>query len=127
MKSVYLLGIILFRLTDREILQALCGATMSDDDVTRTTVLDTIGIFFLGTPHRGLEIAKVFQFYGILGKACGIASVSPMMKEIKPKSEQLQNLSTQFRQVLKKVPIQIYSCYETRPVGSFGLVITPFL
>lgn len=74
----------------------------------------TIGIMFLGTPHRGLDLIYFIRFYGRIFAAFGLATLSPMTHDLKLGSEYLQDLSARFRQVLKRFPIKLYSFHETR-------------
>ena len=69
---------------------------------------------FLGTPHRGLEFMRVIRSYGLIFEMLGLATVSPMINDLKLGSGYLQDLSTRFRQVLKRYPTELFSFHETR-------------
>jgi hypothetical protein len=80
------------------------------------------GILFMGTPHRGLELARTISIMGSFLSGVGLGSKSPILKQLKPNSEVLQNVNMQFRRVLQRAPIGICSAFETQKTARFGLV-----
>lgn len=110
---------ILILANQRMTVKALYTSTMSTGDHLYKNVA---GIIFLGTPHRGFELAKFASNMGNFISLVGLGSVSPMLKQFKPNSEILQEVNMQFRQVLQKVPIEICSAFETRVLRGVGLV-----
>ena len=89
-----------YRLQATEQKKALSEATITDEGLFSKIALATIGIMFLGTPHRGLDLISVIRTYGRVFEAFGLATVSPMTHDLKLGSEYLQDLSARFRQVL---------------------------
>lgn len=80
------------------------------------------GIIFLGTPHRGVEVARTASTMGSFISGVGLGSVSPMLKQLKPNSDVIQEVNMQFRHVLQKTLIEICSAFETYETPWFGLV-----
>lgn len=80
------------------------------------------GIIFLGTPHRGVEISRTVSLIVSSISRIGLGSKSPMLKQLKPNSDVLQNLSMQFRRVLHQSPIGICSAFETHRTRFIGIV-----
>ena len=91
---------------------------MSTDDL----YMNVTGVLFIGTPHRGLDLARTGSTVGSIISGFGLGSKSPMLKQLKPNSEVLQNIHTQFRRVLQRAPIEICSAFETRRSPGIGLV-----
>ncbi|KAL2071390.1 hypothetical protein VTL71DRAFT_12625 [Oculimacula yallundae] len=100
-------------------LKALCESMMGTDNLYRNVV----GILFMGTPHRGLELARMASTLGSIVSGLGVGSKSPVLKQLKPNSEVLQNVNMQFRRVLQRAPIGICSAFETRKSPGIGLVV----
>jgi hypothetical protein len=98
--------------------KALCESMMGTDNLYRNVA----GILFMGTPHRGLELARTVSIMGSIVSGVGLGSKSPILKHLKPNSEVLQNVNMQFRRVLQRAPAGICSAFETRKTPSFGLV-----
>lgn len=67
---------------------------------------------FLGTPHKGSQLANLGQK---LAKTAGVAfQAKPhLLKSLKEDSEQLQDLSEEFTNLHSL--FQIVSCYEMKP------------
>lgn len=98
---------------------ALCESMMGTDNLYRNVA----GILFMGTPHRGLELARTVSIMGSIVSGVGLGSKSPILKHLKPNSEVLQNVNMQFRRVLQRAPTGICSAFETRKTPSFGLIV----
>ncbi|KAI9773955.1 MAG: hypothetical protein M1839_001967 [Geoglossum umbratile] len=82
----------------------------------------TIGIIFLGTPHRGSEKAA----YGkVLATAATVALNKPpprLLNALQVNSEALMRLTTDFRFQLPKY--QVYSFYEMKPMKMFSTLVS---
>jgi hypothetical protein len=90
--------------------KALCESMMGTDNLYRNVA----GILFMGTPHRGLELGRIVSKQWSIVSGFGLGSKSPILKQLKPNSEVLQNVNMQFRRVLQRAPIRICSAFETR-------------
>ncbi|RYP17689.1 hypothetical protein DL765_004367 [Monosporascus sp. GIB2] len=104
---------------------ALTMALLDDGD-DRNMARHTIGIVFLATPHRGFKFMNAVRVYYPILRAMGLLSSAAWQcrQQLKPRSEYLFELSLRFNQVLKQIPIQVVSCYETVPTGSLlGLLV----
>lgn len=92
------------------------------------------GVVFLGTPHRGSDIA---YWSGLLTKVANIAVLGRLRQDLldnlRPKSAELGTICAQF--VERGIGLQIFSLYErlTMPVinalvsKSPHILITPLL
>ncbi|KAI9764475.1 MAG: hypothetical protein M1840_008401 [Geoglossum simile] len=82
----------------------------------------TIGIIFLGTPHRGSEKAA----YGkVLATVATVALNKPpprLVNVLQVNSEALMRLTTDFRLQLPKY--QVYSFYEMKPMKMFSTLVS---
>jgi hypothetical protein len=100
--------------------QALCESMIGDD----TLYQDVAGTVFLGTPHRGIELANSIQLLTNVPIAIGVGSRSPMMKQLMPNSEALQTLNMQFRRVLQRAPTRICSGFETQKTNVINQLVS---
>lgn len=82
----------------------------------------TIGIIFLGTPHRGSEKAA----YGkVLAKIATTVLNKPpprLVNALQTNSEALMRLTTDFRFQLPRY--QVYSFYEMKPMKMFSTLVS---
>ncbi|KAM7192873.1 hypothetical protein V8F20_008670 [Naviculisporaceae sp. PSN 640] len=72
-------------------------------------------IFFLGTPHRGSEMAAVLE--NMLTVAWG---KKPFVTDLMPNSEALTNINDTFRHF--SPALRLWSFYETLPVRAAGIM-----
>lgn len=82
----------------------------------------TRGIVFLGTPHKGSNLASWGVLASNLAKVALQGPNERILKALKPNNELLENLHVVFRQMLEDNIFKIHSFYETQPMlGIYGL------
>ena len=86
----------------------------------------------MGTPHRGIKLANaVGRYSGMLQLAGLRVRNEKIMKLLSPDSESLFQLSLSFSQILRRVDLEVVSCYEKLPSGSTWLpnggFVSPYL
>ena len=85
-----------------------------------------MGIFFLGTPHRGTENAGYGQFLATLVTHAVDKPLPQLLNALRENSEALMRLTSDFRLQLPKY--QVYSFYELKPMKmSSNLVSKKYL
>lgn len=81
------------------------------------------GVIFLGTPHRGSEVA---YWSKLLAKFAGAFTVGKvredLLKILEPKSTELWTISSQF--VERGMRLQIFSFYERRDTPGLGSLVS---
>ena len=80
------------------------------------------GVVFLGTPHRGLQMSRQLQLTFAVLRGLKLGTQSPMLKQLRPNSDALQNISMQFRKVQQRASIEVCSAFETQKTRFVGLV-----
>ena len=84
----------------------------------KSIVMNTVGIIFINTPHRGWEVAeKLHTINRLLGRARG-----KIFKQLLPGSDSLLELTERFKYVLRLNYFPIYTCYASMPEGFVGMV-----
>lgn len=73
-----------------------------------------MGIFFLGTPHRGTENAGYGQVLATLATIAVDKPLPHLVNALRENSEALMRLTSDFRLQLQKY--QVYSFYELKPM-----------
>ncbi|OCK79674.1 hypothetical protein K432DRAFT_354452 [Lepidopterella palustris CBS 459.81] len=81
----------------------------------------TIGIVFLGTPHRGSEKAVYGKVLASLATTLLNKPSPRLVKALQVNSEALMRLTTDFRFQLPKY--QVYSFYETKPMKMLSTLV----
>lgn len=82
----------------------------------------TLGIIFLGTPHRGSEMASYGNVFASIANAVMIKPPPRLINALQSNSGALMRLTTDFRSQLPKY--QVYSFYEMKPMKMLsGLVV----
>ncbi|KAH7394479.1 hypothetical protein BKA66DRAFT_567421 [Pyrenochaeta sp. MPI-SDFR-AT-0127] len=89
----------------------------SYDDIFRST----FGLVFFSTPHRGGNHAGAGDSIARLVRALAGNPENTYMKALKGESIFSEILADDFRQLLEQ--FRVLSFYETRPLGSFGIVV----
>lgn len=110
--------------------ETLNQSTSWEDGSRRRQVVDnTRGIIFLGTPHKGSEIASlgriVFRMTEIFASQ---SANTKLLQALEGDSETLARITYNFSLTLKKHPsIGIHSFFEERQTrrGPFGIRIVP--
>ena len=80
------------------------------------------GCIFFGVPHKGAEIAdKASGFLSALGLVFNVNKNK--IRDLKPKSQRLANISSEFRSIQSQHRIPVVSFYETEEYNkALGLV-----
>ena len=82
----------------------------------------TIGIVFLGTPHRGSEKAAYGKVLATLATAVLNKPSPRLVNALQVNSEALMSLRTNFRFQLPKY--QVYSFYEMKPMKMLTTLVS---
>lgn len=98
--------------------QALVHA--KSDSTYENIWASTFGIAFFGTPHKGGNHAGLGDVAASIARIITGSPENTFMKALKARSEILDHMSDDFRQLLED--FQILSFYETRPMHPLGLV-----
>ena len=96
-------------------LQALVSANSRGEDF-RYLATSTVGIAFLGTPHRGTQASKWGEIIARSGKALGLGSVDTILKDLCKDSETLTDLLYDFTLWLFRESVRtvcFFELYET--------------
>jgi hypothetical protein len=83
---------------------------------------DTFGVMFMGTPHRGSDVAFWSNIFGSMADLLTLGSIrTQLLQDLKPKSDCLGSTCSQF--VERAQSLRIFSMYERlRIKGLPGLV-----
>lgn len=82
----------------------------------------TKGIIFLGTPHRGSEMASWGLLASNLAKFALRGRNKDLLRGLTPHNELLENLNKSFRQILEDGGLHVHCFYEARAMtGLYGL------
>ena len=72
----------------------------------------TIGIIFLGTPHRGAKASKWAEYIARSGKALGLGTEDAILKDLREGSERLNDLLYHFTLWLFRMSVPTVCCFE---------------
>jgi hypothetical protein len=72
----------------------------------------TVGIVFLGTPHRGTEAAKWGEIVATSAKALGFGFEDSILKDLRKDSENLRDLLYKFTLWANRTRLSIVCFYE---------------
>jgi hypothetical protein len=75
----------------------------------------TVAIIFMGTPHRGADIASYAKTALTCIKAVGISANTSSVQKLKLDSEDLGGLNSQFGTILQLRKIKVLTFYELKP------------
>ena len=81
----------------------------------------TVGIIFLGTPHRGSENATYGTILSNIATSVLNGPPSRLVNALRTNSEALMRLTTDFRFQLPKY--QVYSFYEMKPMKPLSTLV----
>ncbi|EFY94038.2 hypothetical protein MAA_10501 [Metarhizium robertsii ARSEF 23] len=81
----------------------------------------TIGIIFLGTPHRGSEKAAYGKLLATLAATVMNRPPPRLLNALQTNSSELMRLTTDFRFQLPRY--EVFSFYETKPVGKLSTLV----
>jgi hypothetical protein len=73
----------------------------------------THGIIFLGTPHRGANVASYAETLVSIAKAVGFGSDTALIRSLRKKSPELLKLATNFSDIYDEFEILCF--YELLP------------
>ena len=81
------------------------------------------GVMFLGTPHRGSDIASWSKILGHIANVPMLGSIrTDLLEDLRPKSELLMTISSDF--VERGAGLSIFSIYERKYIpGLRGLIV----
>ena len=77
----------------------------------------TYGITFLGTPHRGTSLVHHAKIAYDITKVLGKNPATKTLSDLEINSQTLDRVSTYFKQLLMKHPIQIQTFREELPIN----------
>ena len=72
----------------------------------------TVGILFLGTPHRGTKASKWAEWIAYTGKKIGLEMNDAILKDLREDSEILTDLLSEFALWLFRMSISTVCCFE---------------
>lgn len=74
--------------------------------------VSTVGIVFLGTPHRGTKSTKWGELIAFSGKSLGFETENRILKDLREDSETLMDLLHTFTLWLFRMSIPVVCCFE---------------
>ncbi|KAI0444937.1 hypothetical protein F4803DRAFT_560587 [Xylaria telfairii] len=83
----------------------------------------TFGLVFFATPQQGGNHAGFGDLIAGIARCISKNPTNTFMTALKSNSQFLNTITDDFRQMLED--FQVISFYETRPLGSFGVVVDP--
>lgn len=78
----------------------------------------TKAIVFFATPQRGTEIMETVYMMIRISRLLGFTTARKLLNQLRPSSDYLHEASIKFNEVLKTVPMQLFSIYATLPIRS---------
>lgn len=87
----------------------------------------TIAVIFMGTPHRGSQLASYADTAVACIKVLGIKANKGIIQQIKFSSEDLEELGSQFSSLLQLGRMKVLTFFEMKPTKIAGLKITESL
>jgi|SRR5271170_3537378 len=87
-------------------------------------VSSTVGVIFLGTPHRGSEASTWGGYVAACAKEVGLGSEDSILKDLRQDSESLRDTLYNFTLLVNKMSILItcfFEQHETDYLKRFGL------
>lgn len=107
-----------------ELLKALVKATLAAQHFGSIRE-STHGVVFLGTPHRGANIASYGETLVTIAKAVGLGSERSLVHTLREKSPELLKLATNFTDIYGA--FEIFCFYELLPWRFSTVVCRTFL
>ncbi|XXG94235.1 hypothetical protein Hte_000489 [Hypoxylon texense] len=106
--------------------KALCISSESAIDGEKALDLDTIGICFLGTPHRGSDMAELASIATKCLKLTGKRVNSRLLDLLRPNSEVLGDIQAGFGYWLRRNNKRTYvaSFFEEHEMPRIGMVVS---
>jgi hypothetical protein len=75
----------------------------------------TIAVAFMGTPHRGSQLASYADIAVTCIKAAGVKANTGNLHQIKLDSDNLEEINSQFGSLLQSERIKVLTFYELKP------------
>ena len=98
-------------MTDENTKQGLVSANSQSDNFHHIS-LSTVGVVFLGTPHRGTEAAKWGQIVATAAKALGLGSEDSILNDIREGSEPSRDLLYEFTLWANRASLKLICFFE---------------
>ena len=92
----------------------------TQDGLFQYLATSTVGIVFLGTPHRGTKSTKWGELIACSGKALGFATEDRILKDLREDSETLMDLLYTFTLWLFRMSIPVV-CFFEQYVTDYGV------
>ena len=92
-------------------MQGLVSANSQGDSFHHLS-LSTVGVVFLGTPHRGTEAAKWGQIVATAAKALGFGFEDSILKDIRKDSEHSRDLLYEFTLWANRASLTLICFFE---------------
>ena len=74
--------------------------------------LSTVGIIFLGTPHRGTQAAAWGEFVARSGRFFGLGAETSILRDLQADSRDLRDLLYEFTLWANRAPLSLVCCFE---------------
>lgn len=84
----------------------------SQDDSFNYLALSTVGVVFLGTPHRGSKAAKWGEIVAKAAKVLGLGSEDSILKDIREDSGNSKDLLYDFTLWANRASLTIFCFFE---------------
>ena len=81
--------------------------------------LSTVGIIFLGTPHRGTQAARWGEFVARIGKRLGLGAETSILRDLQADSENLSDLLYDFTLWANRARLSLV-CYFEQYATDYG-------
>jgi hypothetical protein len=92
----------------------------SDDDEFAVILLSTVGVIFLGTPHRGAHSAQLGVILTQAARIFGASWKEGLLQTLKYESKEILNLDKEFAWMSRSKELVCF--YETKETDWMGLV-----
>ena len=81
----------------------------------------TIAVAFMGTPHRGSQLASYADIALTCIKAAGVRANTGNLQQLKLDSDNLEEIGSQFGSLLQLERIKVLTFYELKPTRIAGI------
>ena len=84
----------------------------SQGGIFQYLAMSTVGVIFLGTPHRGTQAGKWGEFVARSGKALGFGSEDSILRDLREDSETLRDLLYEFTLWANRIQPKLVCFFE---------------